>query len=80
VIPNPAYGPFTVRFTLSAPGAASVEIVDLLGRKMANRSAVLGAGAYEWRMGAERRLAPGIYLVRLTQGGQRTVARACVLK
>ena len=76
VIPNPASGPFTVRFTLSAPGAASVEILDLLGRKMAHRSAVLGAGAYEWRMDAERRLAPGIYLVRLTQGGRRTVARA----
>ena len=80
VAPNPAAGPFTVRFTLPADGAVTLEIVDLLGRRVASRSAFLGAGEYAWRMDSERPLAPGIYLVRLRQGDRRAVAKACVLR
>jgi hypothetical protein len=80
VTPNPGAGPFAVRFTLPSDGAVTLEVFDLHGRSVARRSAFLGAGEYSWRMDSERRLAPGIYLVRLTQGSRRAVARACILR
>jgi len=39
-----------------------------------------GAGTHALDLGAGLRLAPGIYLVRLTQGGNVRVTRAVVLK
>jgi hypothetical protein len=39
----------------------------------------LGAGRHVVDLAGERRLAAGVYLVRLTQGGQQRTTRAVVL-
>jgi hypothetical protein len=55
--------------------------VDVTGRRVAEREVgVLGAGRHSVSLAAERRLAPGLYLVRLTQGVNMQVKRVVVLK
>ena len=80
VSPNPTRGLFVVAFTLPAAGPTSLEIVDLFGRRVAYRSASLEAGVNTWRMDAGRPLTAGIYLIRLLQGREHAVAKACVLR
>lgn len=71
--------PFTtgtrLSFDLAAPGPARLEVFDLRGARL--RTIVDGALAggrheYDWRGDDDegRRLPPGVYLLRLTAGGQ----------
>ena len=82
VRPNPACGgALSVRFTLPTAAGASLELLDVAGRRVAAREVgALGAGAHTVELGAGLHLAPGLYLVRLTQGANARVTRAVVLK
>lgn len=60
--PNPLRGAGTVRFDLARPGAVTLEVFDVNGR----RTATLVQGALE----------PGRYSVRWDAGADGTVARA----
>jgi hypothetical protein len=81
VRPNPTQGgALTVRFTLPSAAAASLELLDVSGRRIAEREVgSLGAGRHALDLGEGRNLAPGLYLVRLRQGTNTRVARVAVL-
>ena len=78
--PNPARGPVAVRFSLPEPADVSLDVLDVLGRRvalLASGRQPAGEMAVQWRADG---LAPGLYLVRLqTPDGVRvrriTVAR-----
>ena len=79
--PNPSRGgPLTVQFTLASAGAASIELFDVAGRRMAAREvSSLGVGRHALDLREGRRLAPGLYLVALRQGTSVRVTRVVVL-
>ena len=68
--PNPALGRATVPFSLDARGPATVEVFDALGRLIARPVAgELGAGAHEVPLDVSG-FAPGLYVYRLSAGGE----------
>jgi len=82
VRPNPVQGgTLTVRFTLAGGMAASLDLLDVAGRRVATREVgSLGAGPHSTNLGTGQHLAPGLYLVRLTQGTNTRVTRAAVFE
>ena len=68
VYPNPAGAAATVRFRLSRPADATVEVLDVLGRRLAViASGPRAEGTHEVEVSTGA-LAPGVYLVRLRSG------------
>ncbi|MBN2171338.1 MAG: immune inhibitor A [Candidatus Krumholzibacteriota bacterium] len=83
--PNPFNPKTTLRFTLTEAGEASLAVFDVHGRRCCRLVAgTLPAGehAVDWdgRDDAGRRLASGVYLVRLESGGACAAARLVLLK
>ena len=81
VRPNPSTGSFRVTYSLPDAAAATLEVLDVTGRRV--RVLALGGfqpGAGEAGFGARSRLAPGVYLVRLRQGGRARTTKAVVLE
>ncbi len=71
VYPNPAVPPATVAFELAAPGNVTLTVYDLLGRAVHTLAAGrhgMGRHTVVWdgTDGAGRRVAGGLYFVRLT--------------
>jgi hypothetical protein len=81
VRPNPTRGGvLTVHFTLPTDAPASLELLDVAGRRIATREVgSLGAGPHTLDLIQGKRLAPGLYLVRLTQGANTRTTRVAVL-
>jgi len=81
VRPNPSLGGrMLVHFVLPRNTPASLELFDLAGRRIEERSVgALGAGAHAVELAPGRRVAAGVYLIRLTQGTITRSARAVVL-
>lgn len=80
VAPNPT-GPsrVTVAGTLPSSERARLEAFDIVGRRVFHRAlADRGAGRFLVTLSEGRALAPGTYLIRLTQGA-RTVTRRLVV-
>jgi hypothetical protein len=76
---NPVVGALKVRLELPARSAARLEVLDVGGRRLLLRSVgELGAGAHVLDLG--NALRPGIYLVRLSQGGERLTSKAVVIQ
>jgi hypothetical protein len=61
---------------ISAP--ARLELLDIAGRRIASHE--VGAGQHTLDLGGGQRLAPGLYLVRLTQGANTRTTRVAMLK
>jgi len=82
VRPNPSRGgALTVHFTLPTSAPGRLELVDVSGRRVVEREVgSLGSGPHSLDLGTGQHLAPGLYLVRLTQGANAHVARVVVLK
>jgi hypothetical protein len=77
--PNPAGGgALLVQFTLPSTERARLELLDPQGRRVAVHE-LAAAGRHIVDLGRQTRLAPGIYLLRLTQGHRIQVAKAVVL-
>ncbi len=75
--PNPGPGGSLLRFSLPAAGRARLEVLDLAGRRLWQRTAELGPGTHAVRWNgttdAGARLESGLYFVRLvTPWGTRT--------
>jgi len=81
VRPNPTTSSrMAVTFVLPIASSARLELVDVKGRVIATRDVgSLGAGRHSIDLAGERKLASGIYLVRLTQGVQQRTARVVVI-
>jgi hypothetical protein len=77
VYPNPARDDVSIQFVLPGMGEASVELLDLAGRRVLERSiGSPGAGPHTLSLaGAKGPLAPGIYFLRLKQGEQSVTRR-----
>jgi hypothetical protein len=82
VRPNPTRGgALMVNFTLPSGVAASLELLDVAGRRIVRREVgSFGAGHHTLDLRESRRLAPGLYLVCLRQGVNTRLTRVAVLK
>jgi hypothetical protein len=81
VEPNPSVGAMRVRFALPQDGPATLELLDLAGRLVRRvEVGANGAGSDVVDVSPGRPLAPGIYVVRLRQGGFSAAARVAVLR
>jgi hypothetical protein len=78
VSPQPARGPLRVEFTLADPDPATLELLDVTGRRVLTR-AVGARGAGRHAIELRDRLPAGVYLVRLSQGGRTRGAKAVVI-
>ena len=79
VRPNPSRGgALTVHFSLPTDAPARLELLDVAGRRIASHD--VGMGQHTLDLGVGQHLAPGLYLVRLTQGTNVRVARVAVLR
>lgn len=78
-VPNPARHGLGVSFTLAPGSRARLEVFDLAGRRLLTRDlGGLSPGPHSLSFESGT-LRPGVYLLRLEQGGQSAVARAVVL-
>ena len=79
-MPNPAKGGFVrLQISLPSPELAHVELVDLAGRRIISRELDgAGTGVRSVDLPVGRRMAPGLYFARVTQGAQARVARVVV--
>jgi hypothetical protein len=79
VQPNPARVGVDLMIRLSLPpaeAAAKLQLIDLGGRVVAERDlGALGVGTHDARLEGNSRLSPGVYWVRLSQGGQSVTKR-----
>ncbi|MBI5170500.1 MAG: VCBS repeat-containing protein [Candidatus Eisenbacteria bacterium] len=80
--PNPVRGArLAVSFALAGAGPATLELLDVSGRRVAAREVgASGAGRHTAELTAPGRLAPGLYLVRLAQGGRTLTRRVSVIE
>jgi hypothetical protein len=81
ISPNPTSGrDFSVAFTLASSEPATLEVVDVTGRRLMGRSVgALGPGRHQVRLD-ERSLDPGVYWVRLSQAGRMASTKASVVR
>src|SRR5258706_225292 len=79
--PNPAAGDLRIAFNLASDARATLELLDLAGRRIDTREVgSLGAGPHQIVIGTGFRLPPGVYLVRLHQGPHSLVSKALILR
>jgi hypothetical protein len=80
--PHPATGGrLRVEFALRDGRAARLELLDVAGRALASRQVgAFGPGRHTLDLSPGRALSPGIYFLRLTQGGREARARVAVLR
>lgn len=81
--PNPAAAgrALWVSFSLPDGGAATLALYDVAGRRLHSLDVgTLGAGDHQVDLSQGRVLDPGVYLVRLTRGSERLVARVAVTR
>jgi hypothetical protein len=78
--PNPAEGDLTVAFTLPTRASARLELIDVSGRRVAQRDlSAFEPGNHVVRL--DRAGVPaGLYFLRLTQGREHVTARASVVR
>jgi hypothetical protein len=70
-----------VEFSLAHDGPASLELLDVSGRRVsAYEVGLLGAGRHTLDMGAGAHVAPGLYWLRLTQAAERRTIKAVVVR
>jgi len=79
--PNPAIGGrLMVHFALPTAEPATLELLDVAGRRVTVRAmGSLGAGRHSIDLAEGRRLKPGLYFVRLTQGANLRIVRTTLL-
>ncbi|MGH7731160.1 MAG: T9SS type A sorting domain-containing protein [Candidatus Eiseniibacteriota bacterium] len=81
VRPNPSARGFAVAFTLPDATPARIEVMDLSGRRILERRlAGLGRARHVVDLPETRTLPPGVYLVRLVQGGRSRTTLAAVVR
>ena len=79
--PNPSKGPFFSEFSLPSFAPATLEFLDLAGRRLwSKKVGGLGPGHHRMEIDGSERLPAGIYLLRLKQGESSETRRALHLK
>jgi hypothetical protein len=79
--PNPASATrMTIAFELPSDAPARLEVVDVGGRRILSRDVGgMGAGLHAVDLANGGRIAPGVYMVRLTQGATTRISRVAVV-
>ncbi len=77
--PNPVRGALTVRFSLPDASPARLELLDLAGRRVRAMD-VEGTGEHATRFVEPGALPPGLYLVKLSRGGDVKTVRIAVVR
>jgi hypothetical protein len=81
ISPNPSPGGMTVDLVLAPAGRAQLEVLDVRGRRVLWQNlSGLRPGRHVLEVAAERRLAAGVYVVRLSQAGRVRTAKVTVLR
>jgi hypothetical protein len=80
IFPNPSHGDASVRFSLADDSPATLDVFDVLGRRVVTRDAGGAAGERTVALSPGRALAPGIYLVRLRQRARIATSRVVVTR
>jgi hypothetical protein len=76
--PQPSRGTLTVAFTLAGDAPATLELLDVAGRKVASHEVgTMGAGRHEIPLRGS--LPAGIYMVRLTHGRHMLTRKAIII-
>ena len=76
---QPVTGALDVSFTLASGSTASLDLLDITGRRVLTRAVgQMGSGVHVLRL--EPRPAPGLYFLRLRQGDQTRTARAILIR
>ena len=79
--PNPVVGPLHARFSLPEAGGATIEVLDLVGRRVASRDlSDYGAGRHVVPLDLGPSARPGIYMIRLQQGLGSRLARFALVR
>ncbi|MFI5372427.1 MAG: T9SS type A sorting domain-containing protein [Candidatus Eisenbacteria bacterium] len=79
--PNPGSGPMLVSFSLATGGRASLELLDVTGRRRFEREVgSLGAGHHLLRLDDEGRVPAGLYFLRLTQDGRVQTSKVVIAR
>ena len=79
LLPNPTRGRVAATVSLPDAGRATLELVDLSGRRV-REFAVAGAGVHTLHLELGRDVGPGLYLLRLRQGGQEAVRKLTIVR
>lgn len=80
IYPNPARGPLFVRFSLMGEERAALELIDVAGRRVARQDIEHPAAGPRSARFASAALHPGVYWVRLSQGGRAASASVTVAR
>jgi hypothetical protein len=81
LVPNPAVAELNVAFSLPQARPATLMLLDVSGRELTAREVgSLGPGRHLVRLDAAGHTPPGIYWLRLTQGGRSLVRRGVVVR
>lgn len=84
--PNPASGPMSFEFRTPSLAVARAEILDIAGRRVSRplQDQLLPGGThrFEWdgRDASGARVAPGVYMIRLTSGTAAAVQRIVLVR
>ena len=79
--PNPAGRQVAVAFTLPDAAPASLQLIDVSGRRVVDRRLEgMGAGPHVVILTEGPRLPPGLYFVRLAHGGRSLVTRGVIVR
>ncbi len=79
--PNPAAGALLVALSLPSAAPARLELLDVSGRRLqAQELRGLGPGDVLVRLERSTGVQPGVYFLRLSQGGRSLVSRASVVR
>lgn len=77
--PNPAVANMSVSFTLGSAEPATLELVDISGRRWLDQPVgTYGAGQHQIDLATAGRYPPGLYFVRLSQSGRTATSRVAI--
>jgi len=80
-ISNPSRGgTIAVELSFPSPGGAVLELLDLAGRRVESQQIATRIGAQSLTLGGNRRLAQGVYLIRVIHAGMSRTERAIVIR
>jgi len=76
IAPNPVVDRFNVTFSLTSSDPATVELLDVSGRRVLGQEVgSMGVGTHSIELAGARHNAPGVYFLRLTQGKHEQTRR-----